>query len=126
MTRPATRLATVTQGPWNVSVCTSSDAPGARLSVFRGFYKNRPRYGDANGLQFKTSDEAWAFALLHGYIQVYRKGWCVGCRKQHWFCGRRASVCALHGGYPYPGCAEAQEQFDRTRPALNVFTRRLR
>ena len=109
------RQVTVTTPDWTVAVETSSAHLGARLSVFRGFVRGRPRYGDANGRMFETSEHAWSFALAHGYTQLCRVGWCLGCRRQHWFCGSRAGMCAQHGGYAYPGCVEAQVQFDATR-----------
>jgi hypothetical protein len=113
------RQKTVTQGDWCVSVETSSAYAGATLRVHkRDWFKGQPRRGEGYGRHFSSSEAAWAFALEHGYIEVWRKGWCHGCRTQHWFCGHRSGVCAQHGGYKYDGCIEAQIEFDKTRPLL--------
>jgi hypothetical protein len=107
---------TVVTSGWNVAAVTSSAWQGARLSVFRGFWRGRPRYGEGEGRRFPTSEAAWQWAFEHGYTREYRIGWCRLCRKQHWFCGHRMANCAA-AEYPYPGCVEAQEHFDREAKA---------
>ena len=116
----ARRTVTVTTPQWSVSACTSYHSVGAVLSVFRGFHKGRPRYGDHNGRTFPTSEDAFAFALEHGYLQPYRVGFCALCRRQHWFCGGRMGNCSTAAGRPYDGCTEAQTQFDATRPSAQT------
>jgi hypothetical protein len=113
------RQATVTTPGWSVSVCTGSHFAGAVLNV-RRIDEPKTRKGDHDGRRFPTSDLAWAFALDHGYIEVYRKGFCPLCRIQHWFCGSRIASCATAGGYPYEGCQDAQKAFDATRSRLIV------
>ncbi len=68
---------TVTQGNWSVSTMTGYGINGARLNVTQwhpnSFTKNaKQRKGDADGKLFPSSDEAFAYALDHGYCKYYK------------------------------------------------------
>lgn len=68
-------MKSVTADGWNVSVTTGSGISGAILSVFHGFAPSgRARYGEANGLRFANSKEAFAYSLARGYsVSHYRR-----------------------------------------------------
>lgn len=68
---------TVSQPGWGVSV--ESGQGKHILHVYR-YYADRPnewggkgvfRNGDAYGMEFESSEAAWAYALDHGYIRVW-------------------------------------------------------
>jgi hypothetical protein len=92
------RPTTVTQGPWCVAVATGSSFDGARLEVFRtvdipgrGTVYMHP-YG-WEGKWFANQEQAWAWALSHGYSEIYyRRTWCPIHRRLHWFLGGASPV----------------------------------
>jgi len=69
---------TCTNDRWNVSTTRSTWVEGYKLSVFftrgRELFedgKHRWQRGDGDGIIFATSDEAWSYALEHGYTKRY-------------------------------------------------------
>lgn len=81
---PSNEVKTVTQGMWSVSVYIT----GAELHVHRyphgGYWPSFA--GDGNGKVFLNSEEAWKWALEHGYTEVYyRRTWCEEHRCLHTF-----------------------------------------
>ena len=63
---------------WNVSATHSTGFEGYKLSVFftrgRELFedgKHRWQRGEGDGIIFATSDEAWSYALEHGYTKRY-------------------------------------------------------
>jgi hypothetical protein len=74
------RNATVTQGNWSVATQSSSSYRGVYLQVFRRLYEPGNRAIERgtlyplgrDGKHFADSETANAYALDHGYTQVYR------------------------------------------------------
>jgi len=65
---------------WNVSTTRSTGVEGYKLSVSihhdRELFadgKHRWQRGEGDGIVFATSDEAWAYALEHGYTKRYSR-----------------------------------------------------
>lgn len=83
---------TVTANGWNVSALTCSYEKGAQLSVFK-LRGAKFQYGEGNGRRFETSEAAFAWALEHGYLEIFRTAWCRHCRTAHTFLGRRSGFC---------------------------------
>lgn len=76
-------MVTVTQGHWNVGTCHSSARPGVYVfQPFRVVHESpwKSARGDAYGREFASSEAASAFALDHGYTQVYRSRYALGRR----------------------------------------------
>jgi hypothetical protein len=115
---------TVTADGWSTS-STSCLPERTTLNVSRQ-RGGRTVPGDADGLVFPTADAAWDYAYEHGYIVQHRKGWCPRCRRQHWWCGARTGECAAARGNGYPGCEEAQVQFDASDRTWRDRRRRAR
>lgn len=70
------RVESVTQGDWSVGSVSGHGIAGAILQVSRrerkaGLGWMRHLRGDHDGRAFSSSDAAHAFALSHGYSQVY-------------------------------------------------------
>lgn len=104
----------VTWGDWNVSCMTGSGVDGAKLSVFNvkhGWSHMMRGFGD--GKLFLSTEDAWKWALEHGYLQTWFKGgWCSLCRRQHKWCHTRTGDCTEARGGHYDGCREAQARWD--------------
>ena len=96
-------MTTVTRGNWSVSTETGSKMQGTVLNVFKhhtinGRWVMQP--GDANGKKFPTKEEAFAYALDHGYLQEHvRRVWCPGCRVLHTFMGKGSSFCPVQSKF---------------------------
>jgi hypothetical protein len=71
----------VTQGPWGVSVTSGSGIKGAVLHVYRDGI-----HGDAEGRQFPSTDEAFAFAASRGYQAPYFRRHAVWKARNREFC----------------------------------------
>lgn len=66
-------MSTVTNFGWGVSSTTGSGIVGAILNIYK-FHNGKFRRGELDGKQFKTSDEAHAAALAHGYTtETFRR-----------------------------------------------------
>lgn len=92
-------MKTVTRDGWSVSTETSSVYQGARLNVFKFYGPNdrKVRYAEADGLMFKTSAAAFAYALEKGYLEPFVTPWCRHCRQLHTFLNRKSGFCpTLH------------------------------
>ena len=99
-------MTTVTAGGWSVSTMTGWGIDGAILHVYK--HKDRPsgwkydaegrkipcsntvfQNGEGYGRQFKSSDEAFAWAFQHGYLEhYYSRTWCRQHRTLHTFMGK--------------------------------------
>ena len=73
-------IRTCTNDRWNVSTTRSTGVEGYKLSVFihheRELFadgKHRWQRGEGDGIVFATSDEAWSYALEHGYTKRYSR-----------------------------------------------------
>ena len=68
-------MKTVTNGEWCVSTTSGTGIKGVILSVFKVISNNpyKIRYGDHNGKQFNTIEEADAFNLKHGYTKTFSR-----------------------------------------------------
>ena len=101
-------IKTVTQGNWGVSVTTGGNIMGAVLHVYQWVKRgangeimpdSKMRRGDAYGKVFDTTEQAYAFALEHGYLQEFRRGVCPHCREYHYFLGTKSSFCDVTNKY---------------------------
>lgn len=91
------KIKTVTNGKWGSSVTTGTNIEGCILNVYKQTRLGRFQYGDANGMKFATSEEAWQYAFEHGYTTQYVKVWCRKCRELHRSIGgMKTSFCFKH------------------------------
>jgi len=73
------RGSTVTQGKWGVSVESGSGKP--TLHTYKFTKTGKLIKGEGYGKKFDTSDDAWAYALEHGYIQPWHSSLKEGGRR---------------------------------------------
>lgn len=77
----------VTNGSWNVGTSSFVGSDHVTLQVFQ-FHGLLTQRGDGDGLRFPTVEAANAYALEHGYLQIYRtRIWCRKHRVLHSFLG---------------------------------------
>ncbi len=62
---------TCTQDNWNVGTMSGGDIDGVLLQPFKGFFRGKARRAECYGKRFDSSDEAFAYALEHGYTQEH-------------------------------------------------------
>jgi len=79
---------TVTQDKWNAGGISGTDIDGFIFQPFR-MINNKIYKGSCYGMKFKTSEEMWEFAFVHGYTKpFYRRRWCDACHCMHSFLKR--------------------------------------
>ncbi len=93
----------VTNDGWNVSCHSGTGIDGVILHVFkfilpldRDYSKQKMRKGEADGLRFKTGEEARQYAYERGYLKPFVHAWCPKCRELHTFLGKRSGFCDKH------------------------------
>src|SRR5260370_25341102 len=111
-----TRCATVTNG-WNVGSTITYPPTGRelRLSLFRtgGRLGHKFWHHPQDGTLFASDAQMNAWLIERGFlVEHYSAQWCPVHRKQHRWCHHRSPSCAVSGGYAYPGCEEAQAEWD--------------
>jgi hypothetical protein len=94
------REQTVTRDGWGVSTTSPVEkdgVSGVELHVYKFPYQDRVllQKGDGYGKWFKNSEQAWKWALEHGYLQPFVHSWCPEHRTMHTFMGQRTGFCPL-------------------------------